>query len=276
MAAYGCSMGTSETVVAGATESRWVRTVVVLREITVGGLAGLVGGVVVAGVGGRLVMRLTSLVGPSSSIGRTTDSGFRVGTVTIVGSLDVLLFLGLGFGLLGGIMLVILWPWVSGWSRWRGVAVGGFVLAMGSTEAIDPHNIDFYILGNRAFLVALFVALFFAWAFLAVWLRDLLARLLPDRSRVSTVAYVLVTLVGLLFLPIVPFTLFDSVSDVPITVGVSVMLVALATGAMWIARIWEIRGPVIRGARWVGYGGYAGTLAFGLVQAMSDAWRIIT
>jgi hypothetical protein len=239
-------------------------------------LAGLVAGVVVAGVGGRLVMRLTSLVGPSSSIGRTTGSGFRVGTVTLEGSLEVLLFLGLGFGVLGGIFLVILWPWVSAWGRWRAIAVGGFVLAVGSTEAIDPHNIDFFILGTRTFLIVLFVALFFAWSFLAVWIRDVFERLLPRTSRASTIAYILVTLVGLLFLPVVPLTLFDSVSDVPLVVGLSVMLVAFSTLAVWVARIWKIRGASMRAVRWAGYGAFGATLVFGLFRAVSDALDIIT
>jgi hypothetical protein len=268
-------VGTPEAIADGVTESRWGRTVGVLREITAGGLAGLVSGVIVAGVGSRLVMRLTSLVGPSSSIGRTTGSGFRVGTVTLGGSLEVLLFLGLGFGVLGGIVLVILWPWVSGWGRWRGIAVGGYVLAVGSTMAIEPHNIDFFILGNRAFLVALFVALFFAWSHLAVWFRDLLERRLPKGSRVSATVYVLVTLVGLFLLPVLPLTLFDSDSDVPLVVGASVMLVAIATLAMWVIRIWEIRGPAIRTVHWAGYAGFGTTLTFGLFRAVSDALDII-
>lgn len=268
-------MGTQETVADRVTESRWGRTVGVLREITAGGLAGLIAGVIVAGVGGRLVMRLTSLVSPSSSIGRTTGSGFRVGTVTLDGSLEVLLFLGLGFGVLGGLVLVILWPWVSGWGRWRGIAVVGFVLAMGSTEAIEPHNIDFFILGNRALLVALFLALFFAWSFLAVWIRGVLERLLPERSRASTAAYILVTLIGLSLAPILPFTLFDSDSDVPLIVGMSVMLVAIATLAVWVIRIWEIRGPAIRAVQWAGHAGFGAALVFGLLRAVSDARQII-
>jgi MFS family permease len=267
-------VGTQEAVVASVTESRWGRAAGVLREITAGGLAGLIAGVIVAGVGGRLVMRLTSLAA-SSSTGRTTGSGFRVGTVTIGGSLEVLLFIGLGSGLLGGIMLVTLWPWVSEWGRWRGIAVGGYVLAMGSTTVIEPHNIDFFILGNRAFLVALFLALFFAWSHLAVWFRDLLERQLPKGSRGSTIAYVLVTLVGLLLLPVLPFTLFDSDSDVPLVVGASVMLVAIATLAVWVIRIWEIRGPAIRAAHWAGYAGFGAALVFGLLRAVSDALEII-
>ena len=269
-------MGRTGTEIDAVIESKWTRFVGVLREITAGGLAGLTAGLIVAGVGSRLAMRLTSLVAPSMSIGRTTDTGFRVGTVTLGGSVEVLLFVGLGFGVLGGVLLVIVWPWVSGWKRWRPVALGGFVLAVGSTTAVDPHNIDFFILGNRAFLVALFLSLFFAWAFLAVWFRDLLERRLPANSRLSTIAYVVVALMGLPFIGVVPATLFDSAGDVPIIAGVSVMLVGVATLLVWIIRIWDIEGPLVRAARWTGSVAYAVTLAFGLFQAASDAWDIIT
>jgi len=39
----------------------------ILREITRGGVAGLIAGVLVAGVGGRLVMRLAALLVPESA-----------------------------------------------------------------------------------------------------------------------------------------------------------------------------------------------------------------
>jgi hypothetical protein len=269
-------MGSQDTAADPAVESRWDRARGILREITAGGLAGLVAGVLVGGVGGRVVMRVSSLVAPSSSIGRTTDSGFRVGEVTLGGSIELLSFVGLFSGLIGGIFLVMVWPWVSAWGRWRAIGVGGFVLAAGSASAIDPHNIDFFILGNRAFLVALFVALFFAWAFAAVMVRDVLDRVLPDRSRGSTVAYSVVALMGLPFAVAFPSLLFDSGSDTPLAVSVSVMFVAVATLALWVIRVWDIADSVNRVVRWIGYGGYAGTLVFGLTQAASDAMDIVT
>jgi len=87
------------------------RFVSVVRDLTIGGLAGVVSGFIVGGVGGRIAMRLTSLVAPAEAIGRQTEGGFIVGTVTFDGTLQVLFFVG-SFGLLGGLLLVILWPWV--------------------------------------------------------------------------------------------------------------------------------------------------------------------
>ena len=50
-----------------ASKRELVPTNEVLREITRGGLAGLLAGILVAGVGGRLVMRLAALLVPESS-----------------------------------------------------------------------------------------------------------------------------------------------------------------------------------------------------------------
>jgi hypothetical protein len=43
------------------------RAASILRDITVGGLAALVAGVLVGGLGGRVVMRLTTLLVPTRS-----------------------------------------------------------------------------------------------------------------------------------------------------------------------------------------------------------------
>ena len=56
-----------------------------LRDIAVGSLAGLIAGLVVGGVGGRVVMRLAALLAPEA-VGRFTENGFRIGTITLQGS----------------------------------------------------------------------------------------------------------------------------------------------------------------------------------------------
>ena len=170
---------------------------VLVRELAVSGLAGLVAGFVFAGVGGRIVMRLTSLVAPTEAIGRRTENGFTIGTVTLDGTVGLLLFIGLGSGILGAFLLAMLWPWVSGWGRWRAVGVGVFALALASTEAVDPHNRDFSVLRNQLFAVLLFWSLFIGWAFAAVWLRGVFDRRLPTGSRRSNITYGIVAAFGL-------------------------------------------------------------------------------
>ena len=256
-------------------ETARVRFVGLFRDVAVGGLAGVVSGFIVAGVGGRVAMRLASLVAPAEAIGRRSEGGFIVGTVTFDGSLNVLFFVGSIFGLLGGLFLVLLWPWVSSWGRWRSVAVGAFVLAVGSTEAVDPDNIDFAILGNQWFTVLLFWSLFLAWGFAAVWLRGLLDRRLPGRSRRSTIVYGAIAALGLPLVFALPSFFFDEFSG-PILVAVSVMVLAFATFGLWALRVWATDGPMARAVRILGYTALTLTLVLGLAKAVSDAVAIIT
>ena len=257
-------------------ESARVRLVGLLREVAVGGLAGVVSGFIVAGVGARIAMRLTSLVAPDVAIGRRTEDGFIVGRVTFDGSLEVLLFVGIGFGFLGGLFLVMLWPWVSDWGRWRSVAVGAFVLAIGSTESVDPGSIDFTLLGNEWFIVALFWSLFFVWGFAAVWLRGLLDRRFRSRSRRMTIGYGGVAVLGVPAVILLPVFLFDEFSDVPTVVAIPVLILAVATLGLWVLSVWAADGPLIRAVRRVGYAAFTVTLVLGLATAVLDAVEIVT
>ncbi|MEO6207739.1 MAG: hypothetical protein ABIP77_07275, partial [Candidatus Limnocylindrales bacterium] len=83
----------------------------VLREITRGGLAGLIVGVVLAGVGGRLVMRLATLLVPSAD-GAFTENGNRIGDITLGGTLGIVIGLGLLFGAVSGSVWVTIRRWL--------------------------------------------------------------------------------------------------------------------------------------------------------------------
>lgn len=58
---------------------------VILRDIARSGLAGLLTGVLVAGIGGRIVMRLAAVLEPGA-VGQFTESGNRIGTISAGGS----------------------------------------------------------------------------------------------------------------------------------------------------------------------------------------------
>jgi hypothetical protein len=248
-----------------------------LRDVSVGGLAGLVAGFIVAGVGGRIVMRLTALVAPVEAIGRRTEGGNIVGTVTFDGTVELLLFVGLGSGVLGGLLLVMIWPWISAWGSWRSIALGGFVLAVASTEAVDPRNFDFVILGNQLFSVLLFWSLFFAWGFIAVWLHGVFDRRFPAGSQRSTIVYGVIAALGLPSLVLLPQTLFGEFSNIPLGAGISVMVLGVATLGLWTLRFRQINGRrVAQAVRTVGYAAFTLTLVIGATRAVSDAVEVIT
>ena len=57
----------------------------IVRDIARGGLAGLAVGIVLGGLGGRLVMRLAALLVPTAT-GFFTENGNQIGVITFGGS----------------------------------------------------------------------------------------------------------------------------------------------------------------------------------------------
>src|SRR3972149_1694060 len=96
-----------------------VRIVDVLRDIARGGLAAALAGIVVLGLGGRVVMRIAAAVNPDAP-GLRTEAGEVVGVVTAQGSLGLLVFGGLASGIVAGIVWVVVSPWIPGTGPRRG------------------------------------------------------------------------------------------------------------------------------------------------------------
>ena len=126
--------------------------------VGVGILSGLVAGFVMAGTGGRLVMRIIALVDPETTPGFT--SGGTLFLVLVVGAMGAFL------GGIGGACFVGLRRWLPGRGAWQGLIYGGvIVLSLGgpffSIVDQDEGFSDFEpaILG-----VALFISLGLAYA----------------------------------------------------------------------------------------------------------------
>jgi hypothetical protein len=85
----------------------------VLRDIARGGVAGIVVGILVAGLGGRLVMRLATIL-HEGTVGFRTENGEVIGEITLGGTLALMTFGGLGMGLVAGTIWVIVSPWLPG------------------------------------------------------------------------------------------------------------------------------------------------------------------
>ena len=54
-----------------------------VRHAAVAGIAGVISGVVVGGLGGRLVMRFSAIAGPEGVTGVPTSNGNRIGDITV-------------------------------------------------------------------------------------------------------------------------------------------------------------------------------------------------
>ena len=207
----------------------------VLRDIVRGGIAGLMVGVLVGGIGGRLVMRAATLLVPEA-IGFRTENGNVIGAITQEGTLFLLLFAGGTSVLLGATAWVVIRPWLP---RRIAVRVGVAMLvavALATPILIQGHNPDFLILRFDARVVAILLALVAAaGAGLAV-LDAGLDRLLPRASRLgSLLGAIYAGLAGVGALVGGAALLALLLSDDLRPAGLTLLGVGLATIAWWVA-----------------------------------------
>lgn len=207
---------------------------VVLRDIARGGLAGAVTGIVVAGLGGRVVMRLAAIAVPAAS-GRFTENGNQVGVITMEGTLALVLFGGLFFGVLGGTIWVVVSPWIPGKTVGRAILAAPIAVALTGIGLIKGSNPDFLILRHDAMVVAMLLGLV-ALAGLTVALMDTwLDARIPQAgvSGKSDAIYASLSLAGgLLILPLA-LQLYLAAS---VWLWLALIAVGLATLAWWWMR----------------------------------------
>ncbi len=129
----------------------------VLERLRVIAFAGVLLGVLVGGVGGRLAMLALRLTSPDSVRGVESDDGFEIGTFTFGGSYN-LLVLGAAFGVIGAGVYRAVEPWLIGpaWFRALTTALGAGVVI--GSMLVHADGVDFTLLKPAWFAVALFVA----------------------------------------------------------------------------------------------------------------------
>ena len=132
-----------------------------VRGAAAAAVGGTVAGLLVAGLGGRLLMRIIGATSNEAAANRRlTEAGEVVGEVTGAGT-AFFVMLGSGVGLLGGMGYFLLRPWLPRRSMVAGLAAAGIgagVLAR-PLDLLDPESVDFEILGPRWLAVGLAVLL---------------------------------------------------------------------------------------------------------------------
>ena len=216
------------------------RTGEVLRDISRGGIAGLVAGIVVGGLGGRLVMRIAALLHPEA-VGALTENGNRIGDITPGGTLGLVLF-GLIACAMAGAVWVVVSPWIPGRAGVRALLTAGLAIAVGTPVLIIGGNPDFVILDHDPVVVALLVALVGAIglsiALLDSWLDRRLPYAVTGQKRPAGL-YAIVTLRGaVLVLPVV-LLMFLTADEYRLTLraGYALVVVGLCTATWWGLRI---------------------------------------
>jgi hypothetical protein len=241
----------------------------ILREIVRGGLAGLLVGVLLGGVGGRIVMRAAALLVPEAA-GLPTENGNAIGAITLTGSLALIVFIGLFVGVIAGSLWVVIAPWMPAATAPRALLSIPIAIALGTLALIEDRNRDFVLLQHDPLVIALLVVLVGLHGPALVGAERLLERRLPHprpRDLGLVGAYGAVAILGtfLTIILVVPLYLFTDMT----VAGLGVFVVGLATLASWRLRTRGDRTP----GRWltlVARSGLTGATIAGLVVAVRE------
>jgi hypothetical protein len=187
----------NEPLPPGAVASRY------LWSVTVAVVSGIGAGVLIAGAGGRLAMRLLAATAGDAAQGRVTEADEIVGRITTSGSIGFVIFTALFFGAATGALYVLIRRWLPP-GRVGGLAYGLLLLIL-AAPSIDPlraDNPDFGIVGPGWLAVLVFSALVLVHGMLVASLagRYSQALPLPSKRRRAVAAY----LPLLLLLPVAP------------------------------------------------------------------------
>lgn len=177
----------------GLPGSAWQAT----RPLRWAALLGVITGAIVAGIGGRVVMRLIAAADPSTD-GTFTDARATVGEFTLSGTAEIVL-LGTIAGIIGGLLYLGVRRWLPVPPAWNDAAYGVLTLVTVGQPLFDPSNADFQIFEPVLLTVGLFSGLFIVNGLLLGALMD---RLHPEpayRARRRT-SMVITAVLGLVFL----------------------------------------------------------------------------
>lgn len=162
------------------------RTLEALRALGVAASAGAVSGLLVLGLGGRLVMRATAAFSGDDAQGRLTEADEIVGSITVGGTIGFIVFVGLAGGFLAAAGYAIFGWLLPHRAGWAGLAIAALLLGIvGVRDPIAPDNRDFAVL-EPTWLVLVLVAgtgVLFATTFAAVAARLTQTAARPDRRR---------------------------------------------------------------------------------------------
>ena len=151
------------------------------RAVGIACLAGVLAGIAVAGIGGRVLMRVSAVLAGPESIGMRTDNGNIVGAITVPGTIALVVFAGVANGLIGGLVYAALRPWLAALGRGAAVGFGVVLLAALGFVVITPDNPDFRRFGPAAVSIAMFALIYVLFGALVVWLHAALDRFTPGR-----------------------------------------------------------------------------------------------
>jgi hypothetical protein len=151
-----------------------------LWYLTVAVASGVGAGLLAAGAGGRLVMRLLAVTAGPTAQGRVTEADQIVGRISVDGTLGFVVFTGLFVGLATGPLYLLVRRWLPA-GRANGLVYGALLLVVAGTriEPLRPGNPDFDLVGPGWVSVAAFAALVVFHGVLVAALAGRVSRAVP-------------------------------------------------------------------------------------------------
>jgi hypothetical protein len=247
-----------------------------VRHVAVCGVAGVVTGAIVGGLGSRVFMRIAGATGRAAAQGATTEAGFTVGEVTIGGTIGLIVFVGLVFGIVGAVLFAVFRPWLGWAGRLRGVVFGVVLFAIGSatSDVLNPDNFDFAVLARPLLDVLVIAGLFVVFGVVLEEAYRFFDRRLvsPEGTEPVGGQLAFAALGAVVGVPLTVGLMFGDPCDCdpPLLVAVFTLLTAVGT-VLW----WSRRARLGIAARVAGYLGLLGATGIGLVRAIGDAAEII-
>jgi hypothetical protein len=231
---------TSRPDEAGPTDPPPVSLVVrrYLWYLAVALLSGAAAGILAAGAGGRLVMRLLAVTAGADAQGQITEAQEIVGRITVDGTIGFVVFTGLFFGPVSGAAYLVLRRWLPA-GQAGGLAFGALLLVVAGTrlEPLRRSNPDFDLVGPGWVSVVAFTLLVVFHGMLVAVLAGRLSRAVPLLAARPGAIAVHASLL-LLVLP------GPSVALVLVIVGVLVVLVSRIPS---VAAAWHNRRLLVLG-----------------------------
>jgi hypothetical protein len=163
--------------------------------------AGLTAGVLAAGAGGRLVMRLLAATSPAAEFS-LTEAGETVGEITAGGTAGFIVFVGLPAGFISAVLYALVRP-VLPEGRAGGVILGLLLLLLAGTtiDPLRPDNPDFLIVGPDWLSVLAFMSLAVFNGLVVAAVGERLDRRVELTGRPRTLARVALAVIALAVLP---------------------------------------------------------------------------
>jgi len=162
-----------------------------IRRLAVLEVSGIVAGLLVGGFGSRLMMRVMAATSGAAAQGRITQADEVVGKVTGNGTVGLLLFVGIGLGVVGAGLYAVVGRFLPRRAWSAGIVLG--LLALGvfaRTDPLDPANRDFTFLSPVLLAVVLIAALFVLYGMTLTALAARLERSYPQlAARPSAIAF---------------------------------------------------------------------------------------